>query len=208
MRTGKHVARLYSPPELRYDYRGLRQIAKRLGWSVKRVLRTKQRDRNFPLSITFVGSQWCYVLYEERLQQWFTAGETVTRDHVLGLKGPSGGKKPRLPREGKPGPAGREPTSAHREESSVKLPESAASLPAQPLASKEPCPCGVPSRCLVAVHSEPQSEVESPRPRPLLSEQPPKLAPVDPTPRANQKPAMFRPEGCMCGKGLICSVHD
>jgi hypothetical protein len=44
MRTGKHVARLYSPPVLRYDYRGLRQIAKRLGWSVKRVLRTKQRD--------------------------------------------------------------------------------------------------------------------------------------------------------------------
>jgi hypothetical protein len=194
MRTGKHVARLYSPPVLRYDYRGLRQIAKRLGWSVKRVLRTKQRDRNFPLSITFVGSQWCYVLYEERLQQWFTAGETVTRDHVLGLKGPSRGKKPRLPREGKPGPASREPTSA-------QLPESAASQPSQPPASKEPCPCGVPSRCLV--HNE--SPLEKEVPRPIYEE--PKLAPVDLTP-VRQKPAVVRPEGCMCGKGLICSVHD
>jgi hypothetical protein len=49
MRTGKHVARLYSPPVLRYDYRGLRQIAKRLGWSVKRVLRTSNGTHPFPL---------------------------------------------------------------------------------------------------------------------------------------------------------------
>jgi hypothetical protein len=132
MRTGKHVARSYSPPVLQFDYRGLRQISKRLGWSVKRVLRTKQRDPTFPLGITFVGSQWCYALYEERLQQWFTAGETVTHDHVLKLKGLSGARVPPPPREGEPGPASREPTPA----------------PDAPAPIVVPCTCGTPVICL------------------------------------------------------------
>jgi hypothetical protein len=135
MRTGKHVARSYSPPVLQFDYRGLRQISKRLGWSIKRVLRTKQRDPSFPLSITFVGSQWCYALYEERLQQWFTAGETVTHDHVLGLKGLSGARKPPPPREGV---VSHEPTPA------AYPPE----VPAAPNPVVLPCTCGTPLTCL------------------------------------------------------------
>jgi hypothetical protein len=143
MRTGKHVARLYSPPVLRYDYRGLRQIAKRLGWSVKQVLRTKQRDRNFPLSITFVGSQWCYVLYEERLQQWFTAGETVTHDHVLGLKGLSAPKVSLPPREGEPEPVSHEPSPVQPVEPGGRFPEvPEASQPPETPASEEPCRAG------------------------------------------------------------------
>jgi hypothetical protein len=138
MRTGKHVARVYSPPVLQFDYRGLRQISKRLGWSIKRVLRTKQRDPSFPLSITFVGSQWCYALYEERLQQWFTARETATHEHVLGLKGLSRARVPSPPREGQPGPASSEATLA------AQPPV----VPAAPAPIVVPCTCGTPITCL------------------------------------------------------------
>jgi len=212
VRTGKHVARLYSPPVLRYDYRGLRQIAKRLGWSVKRVLRTKQRDRTFPLSITFVGRQWCYVLYEERLQQWFTAGETVTRDHVLGLKGLSGAKMSPPPREGEPGPVSDEPTPAPQpvEELGGRRPKAL-----EPIV--EPSPSSVPSRCLVPdepfrvdsgptsrEHEEPPARVES-----LL--EPPGTEP--PCPSVNQllrrrRSGIKRIEGCVCSTGLNCTAHD
>jgi hypothetical protein len=98
----------------------------------------------------------------------------------------------------------RELTPAQREELGVGAPEiPAANPPLQPTASTEPCPCGVPSRCLV--HNESPLEKESPRP---IYVEPPKLAPVTLTPPVNQKPSMVRPEGCMCGKGLICSVCD
>jgi hypothetical protein len=208
MRTGKHVARSYSPPVLRYDYRGLRQIAKRLGWSVKRVLRTKQRDRNFPLSITFVGRQWCYVLYEERLQQWFTAGETVTHDHVLRLKGLSGAKMPPPPRESEPEPVSHEPSPVQPEELGVGLPKApespaASQAPERP-PSEEPCPCGVPSRCLAGVYNEGLPEMETARP---TYEEPPKPAPVNPAPPVNQRPVMVRPEGCSCGTQVKCFAH-
>jgi hypothetical protein len=138
MRTGKHVARSYSPPVLQFDYRGLRQISKRLGWSIKRVLRTKQRDPSFPLSIAFVGRQWCYALYEERLQQWFIARETATHEHVLGLKGLSGGRKPSSPREGKPEPVSHEPPLAAQP---LEVPEAPAPVVV-------PCTCGTPVICL------------------------------------------------------------
>jgi hypothetical protein len=95
-------------------------------------------------------------------------------------------------------------TPAQREALGLRLTEvPAASQPLQSPASTEPCPCGVPSRCLV--HSESPLEKESPRP---TYEEPPKPAPVTLTPPVNQKPSMVRPEGCMCGKGLNCSVHD
>jgi hypothetical protein len=71
-------------------------------------------------------------------------------------------------------------------------------------ASKEPCPCGVPSRCLV--HSEWPLEKES-----IRREEPPKLAPDNPAPPgglAAKVSQNIRPEGCMCGKGLTCTAHD
>jgi hypothetical protein len=98
-------------------------------------------------------------------------------------------------------------TPAQREELGVGLPEiPAASQPSGPLASKEPCPCGVPSRCLVANGSP--LEKESARP---ISEEPPKLAPVNPAPAVNRKPSMasqnVRPEGCSCGTSVKCFAH-
>jgi hypothetical protein len=167
MRTGKHVARLYHPPVLRFDYRGLRQIAKRLGWSVKRVLRTKQRDPSFPLSITFVGRQWCYALYEERLQQWFTAGETVTHNHVLRLNGLSGAKMPPPPRESEPEPVSHEPSPVQPVELGVGFPN----VHESPAASQLPeprCPrsrpsCHVSTRHHLRALSAPKAAAAGPR---------------------------------------------
>jgi hypothetical protein len=74
---------------------------------------------------------------------------------------------------------------------------------------KEPCPCGVPSRCLV--DNDPQPEAESPRPP---SEEPSKLAPgSNPAPPVNRlalwrQSGIQRPEGCVCGTGLNCDAHD
>jgi hypothetical protein len=95
-------------------------------------------------------------------------------------------------------------TPAQREKLGVGLPESAASLPLQVPASKKPCPCGVPSRCL----ANNESPLEKESARPMHNEEPHKPAAVNPTRSVNPKPSMVRPEGCMCGKGLTCAVHD
>jgi hypothetical protein len=93
-------------------------------------------------------------------------------------------------------------TPAEREELGVKFAEIPAASP--PPASKEPCPCGLPSRCLV----QNGSPLEEESPRPMHDGEPPTLAPLTPAPPANRRPGMVRPEGCMCGKGLICAVCD
>jgi hypothetical protein len=94
-------------------------------------------------------------------------------------------------------------TPAQREKLDIRLTEipAASQLP-EPPASEQPCPCGVPSRCLV--HNESPLEEESPRP---VYEEPPNLAPFNPTPPVNQKPSMVRPEGCSCGTPVPCLAH-
>jgi hypothetical protein len=154
---------------------------------------------SFPLSITFVGRQWCYALYEEQLQQWFTAGETVTHNHVLRLKGLSGAKMPPPPRESEPEPVSHEPSPVQPVELGVGLPEVPAATQAP--ASTEPCPCAVPSQCLVQNEWPPDG---------ARREGPPKLAPVSPAPPeglAAKVSQNARPQGCTCGTPVTCLAH-
>jgi hypothetical protein len=97
------------------------------------------------------------------------------------------------------GPTNHELTPAQR----VKVGE----MPAASQASKEPCPCGVPSRCLV--HNEWPLEKESVRP---IYEEPPVKVEIRPelSGPAELPPAKVsknvRPEGCTCGTLTTCSV--
>jgi hypothetical protein len=96
-------------------------------------------------------------------------------------------------------------TPAQRQELGDEFPK-VGEMPAASQPPKEPCPCGVPSRCLV--HNEWPLEKENARP---IYEEPPKLAPVNPAPPeglAAKVSENVRPEGCMCGKGLTCTAHD
>jgi hypothetical protein len=99
---------------------------------------------------------------------------------------------------------------AQREESGVKVGEMpAASQAHQTPASKEPCPCGVPSRCLV--HNEWPLEKESVRP---IYEEPPVKVEIRPevSGAAELPPAKVsknvRTEGCTCGTLTSCTAHD
>ena len=97
------------------------------------------------------------------------------------------------------------PTPAQREELGVKVGE----MPAASQASKEPCPCGVPSRCLI--HNEWPLEKESVRP---IYEEPPVKVEIRPevSGAAELPPAKVsknvRPEGCTCGTLTPCIAHD
>ena len=103
------------------------------------------------------------------------------------------------------GPTNHEVTPAQREESGVKVGE----MPAASQASKEPCPCGVPSRCLV--HNEWPLEKESVRP---IYEEPPVKVEIRPevSGAAELPPAKVsknvRPEDCTCGTLTPCIAHD
>jgi hypothetical protein len=74
---------------------------------------------------------------------------------------------------------------------------------------KEPCPCRVPSRCLVhdepfkggsgpTFHEDPPARFESRLERPVTVNQP----------ALRRRLGIERPEGCVCGSGLICTAHD
>jgi hypothetical protein len=99
------------------------------------------------------------------------------------------------------GPTNHELTPAQR----VKVGE----MPAASQASKEPCPCGVPSRCLV--HNEWPLEKESVRP---IYEEPPVKVEIRPelSGAAEPPPAKVsknvRPESCTCGTLTTCIAHD
>jgi hypothetical protein len=95
---------------------------------------------------------------------------------------------------------------AQREELGVKVGE----MPAASQASKEPCPCGVPSRCLG--HNEWPLEEDGAQP---IYEEPPVKVEIrsEPSGAAELPPAKVsknvRPEGCTCGNQMItCTAHD
>lgn len=73
-----------------------------------------------------------------------------------------------------------------------------------------PCPCGVPDRCLVHGDSG-QTLPEEPPVKVISQPEPPTVelapSPVNlPTPP--RQSGIKRIEGCVCGKGLNCTVHD
>jgi hypothetical protein len=95
-----------------------------------------------------------------------------------------------------------------REELGVKVGEMpAASQAPQASASKEPCPSGVPSRCLG--HNEWPLEKES-----TYDEEPPVKVEIRPelSGAAELPPAKVsknvRPEGCTCGQPTPCTAHN
>jgi hypothetical protein len=192
-------AQLYD--EIGFVLHGTRQIAAYMGVSPASIVRWRRSFRGreeprlcFPaMLIPGRGRQWRMVTNTRSIARWMERWAEIDTGNAQ-AKARWRRKPPKTKR------------LDETQTAVVRVPlegESRPSLREASQSPKEPCPCGVPSRCLV--HNESPLEKEGPRP---IHEEPPKPAPVDPTPRANQKPAMFRPEGCMCGKGLMCSVHD
>jgi hypothetical protein len=99
-------------------------------------------------------------------------------------------------------------TAAQRQELGGGFPK-VGEMPAASQPPKEPCPCGVPSRCLV--HNEWPLEKESVRP---IYEEPPVKVEIRPevSGAAELPPAKVsknvRPEGCTCGEPTPCTAHD
>jgi hypothetical protein len=97
------------------------------------------------------------------------------------------------------------PTPAQREELGDGFPK-VSEMPAASQASKEPCPCGVPSRCLV--HNEWPDGA-----RPIYEEPPvkveirPELSGAAELPPAKVSKNV-RPESCTCGTLTTCIAHD
>jgi hypothetical protein len=79
---------------------------------------------------------------------------------------------------------------------------------------KEPCPCNVPSRCLV------HDDLFKREAGPSIDEEPAKLTPVnqelantipaipEPAPAQRELPESPVREGCTCGTGIDCQAHN
>jgi hypothetical protein len=212
----------------------LRKIAEHMEWSPAKVLRRHKLD-DFPLymdrgkrGLIWVTSDDLILKWKERNVQmcqgarlrpsprprhkptyqpynWRLRYKNETHSETIG--------PPCVPFEGESGPRLREaaqlgPTTYEvtPEELGVKVGE----MPAASEASKEPCPCGVPSRCLV-VHNEWPLQKESVRP---IYEEPPVKVEIRPelSGAAELPPAKVsknvRPESCTCGTLTTCIAHD
>jgi hypothetical protein len=144
----------YREPVIRAEYVGMREIAKRLGWSVNRVYREKRRNPMFPIFRRPTKEHWNYVMLEQRLQAWQLLTEMEATEHIrttrtgekrrAATRDPATGDNPPSGATGELGSASHEPTPAAQplEESGVKLPE----LPNPNVPTKdiipEGCVCG------------------------------------------------------------------
>jgi hypothetical protein len=184
------------------QYRTLRAIGERMGWAPSTVLRRHKLD-DFPIYLDWTARGLIWVTSDDLISRWEL--RKVMMSQMARLKRPWKQRhKPsyrsynyRLRDKNRTGNGTVRPSIEGESRPSLRelTPE-----------STEPCPCGVPSRCLV--HNEWPLEKESVRP---IYEEPPKLAPVNPAPPEGLAATVaqnVRPEGCMCGKGLTCTAHD
>jgi hypothetical protein len=144
----------YREPIIRAEYVGMREIAKRLNWSVNRVYREKRRNPIFPIFRRATKGHWNYVMSEHRLHLWQLATEMEATEHIrttrTGEKGrastrgpatgdspPSEARMPSPPREGELEPVSHEPTQA------AQAPE----VSEAPTPVVVPCTCRTPVKC-------------------------------------------------------------
>jgi hypothetical protein len=137
----------YREPVIRAEYVGMREIAKRLGWSVNRVYREKRRNPMFPIFRRPTKEHWNYVMLEQRLQAWQLLTEMEATEHIkttrtgekrrAPTRGDTTGNSPLSGVSGEPGPASREATPA------AYPPE----VPEAPASVVVPCTCGTPVKC-------------------------------------------------------------
>lgn len=71
----------YLPPIIRYRYIGLPEIARRMQVDKAVILRLN-RDEGFPLDTFFSRHSWWYCAYEERIQAWWAARESIARKRL------------------------------------------------------------------------------------------------------------------------------
>jgi len=184
---------------------GLRAIGKYMGVSAMTILRWHERYRGrteawlcFPLIFTPTGKGWGWTykahtgLIAEWMQRWSDIDSKerqarAKRRKVLQMGVTEEGAGDRSIE-------GRDETAIH--EGGLALPE------------KEPCPCGVPSRCLVhderfEAEKEPQVKAEL-RPESSAAQLP---GPPVNLNAPHRRTGIQRIEGCVCGSGLTCEAH-
>ena len=137
----------YREPVIRAEYVGMREIAKRLGWSVNRVYREKRRNPMFPIFRQATKEHWNYVMLEQRLQAWQLLTEMEATEHIkttrtgekrrAATRDPATGDNPPSGARSEPEPVSREATPA------AYPPE----VPEAPAPVVVPCTCGTPVKC-------------------------------------------------------------
>jgi hypothetical protein len=206
--------------------RGAKQIAAYMGVSPATIVRWRRRFRGreeirlcFPAFLVPTGrgydlQLWSHTaLIKEWMERWcqIDCAEAQGKDRW----------RRTTPRMKRVGETRKELGGRFREENEQAVREAAqlgptpaqrvkvGEMPAASQASKEPCPCGVPSRCLV--HNEWPLEKESVRP---IYEEPPVKVEIRPevSGAAELPPAKVsknvRPESCTCGTLTTCIAHD